>query len=107
MTERIDMDTRELTVPHHASHETLTWWGPVEARAAAEIRPMCWAARWDGEPFGYADIVLLVPYVTECLVVMTRAAADPDMVALGDLRSSGHDDVADLLAKEVAASWLD
>jgi hypothetical protein len=102
MRDRIDIDPTELTVPHHSSHDALTWWGPIEARATAETKPV-WAARWDGQPYGCADVVLLVPADpdAECVVVMTREGADPDIVAYGDLRSSGHDEIADMIAKEV------
>lgn len=102
MRDRTDIDPKDLTVPHHSAHGVPTWWGSFEARLVTEIKPV-WAARWDGEPYGYADVVLLVPADpdAECIVVLTRSGADPDIVAYGDLRSSGHDDVADVLAQEV------
>ncbi|MCA1948908.1 MAG: hypothetical protein LDL56_09080 [Armatimonadetes bacterium] len=102
MSNRTDIEPTALTVPHHSAHGVLTYWGPIEARLVAEVEPI-WAARWDGEPYGYADVVLLVPADPndECVVVLTRPGADPDVVAYGDLRSAGLDDVADALEREV------
>lgn len=96
--EKTDIEPTELTVPHHAAHDVLTWWGPIEARTAAEVQPVR-AVRWDGSSFGYADIVVLYPASAndEAVVVMTRDGSDPEILAIGDLVGAGHGDITDLV----------
>jgi hypothetical protein len=95
---KIDINVHEITEPHHAAHHVLTWWGPIEARTAAEVQPVR-AVRWDGSSFGYADIVVLYPASAndEAVVVMTRDGSDPEILAIGDLVGAGHGDIADLV----------